>query len=300
MVICAIPGCFVSRTPKYEGQSLFKIPQRKNAFYSEWRKKLVDVLSIYREMNATFKKEVLDCKRELFICENHFNEEDMILTPENKKTLCDMALPTRNLPKKSFSLGKKERKPPIIRNVDVNVVCDTQVGSTNKNYNSLEELYDDLNTSKWIQDKWIFGYSVNAGLEERCLRIYSYNDPLDLVPHIEIFLDGNFQTTVFVFGWMLPKSHPLFKTVVQELPIEDFLKKLTNLKLCPGITNHESVKSISHIVPICIDYKNNPSVPFLAKTFYRSVNCLVLCDDGNICKKCEGLKPGLCGTMVKS
>ena len=197
MVICAVPGCFVSRTPKYEGQSLFKIPQRKNAFYSEWRKKLVDVLSIYREMNATFKKEVLYCKRELFICENHFNEEDMILTPENKKTLCDMALPTRNLPKKSFSLEKKERKPPIIRNVDVNVVCDTQVGSTNKNYNSLEELYDDLSISKWIQDKWTFGYSVNAGLEERCLRIYSYNDPLDLFPHIEIFLDGNFQTTLF-------------------------------------------------------------------------------------------------------
>ena len=77
MVNCAIPGCFVSKTPKYVGKSLFKITQRQNEFYSEWRKKVVDIVSKYRDMTPTFKKEVLDCTRELHICEDHYKTEDI-------------------------------------------------------------------------------------------------------------------------------------------------------------------------------------------------------------------------------
>ena len=32
---------------------------------------MLDVLSKYREMRSMFKKEAMECKRELFICEMH-------------------------------------------------------------------------------------------------------------------------------------------------------------------------------------------------------------------------------------
>ena len=58
---------------------------------------MVDILSKYREMTPTFKREVLDCTRELYICEEHYEAEDIILTSTNKKVLSDMALPTLKL-----------------------------------------------------------------------------------------------------------------------------------------------------------------------------------------------------------
>ena len=63
-------------------------------------------------MSPSFKREIIDCKRDVFICEKHFTEKDIILTPTNKKTLDDMALPTLNLPQKSFTSIKSERKLP--------------------------------------------------------------------------------------------------------------------------------------------------------------------------------------------
>ena len=116
MVNCSVPGCGVARTPKYEGTSIFKIPQRKNEFYTEWRKKLVNIIDKNRLLTPTFKKEVLECKRALYICERHFDVNDIIITPAGKKSLDDNAVPNpAKLPKKSFEIEMKERKPPKAR-----------------------------------------------------------------------------------------------------------------------------------------------------------------------------------------
>ena len=111
---------------------------RKNEFYSKWRKELVEVLPKYRDMTPTFKREILDCKREVFICEDHFEKEDIVMTPESKKTLRDLALPTRNLPEKMFEKEMKARKLPAVR-LDNSSCC-----SSGNNDEDIP-LYKDLN-----------------------------------------------------------------------------------------------------------------------------------------------------------
>ena len=61
MVNCAFPTCTVSRnTKKYDGISLFKSEKVNTIPLGE--KKLLDVLSKYREMSSMIKKEVMECK----------------------------------------------------------------------------------------------------------------------------------------------------------------------------------------------------------------------------------------------
>ena len=47
---------------------------------------MLDVLSKYREMSSMFKKEVMECKRELFICKIHYAEDDIEYTKTDIKT----------------------------------------------------------------------------------------------------------------------------------------------------------------------------------------------------------------------
>ena len=45
---CCLPQCTVSRTDRHTGIALFKIPTRKDDFYTAWRNKLVAVIRKYR------------------------------------------------------------------------------------------------------------------------------------------------------------------------------------------------------------------------------------------------------------
>ena len=54
-------------------------------FFSKWYVftfNLLDVLSKYREMSCMFKTEDMECKRELFICEMHYAEDDIKYTKQ--------------------------------------------------------------------------------------------------------------------------------------------------------------------------------------------------------------------------
>ena len=76
---CAFPGCRVSRTEKYKGIGVFQIPTRKDQFYSEWRKDILNVLTKYR----SFKQAELDekvSKGDIYICERHYAKDDIEFT----------------------------------------------------------------------------------------------------------------------------------------------------------------------------------------------------------------------------
>ena len=114
MVNCAFPTCTVSRnTKKYDGISLFK--SEKMNTIPTWRKYLLDVLTKYCEMSSMFTKEVMECKRELVICEMHYAEDDIEYTKIGSKTPRLQVLPTMNLPLKSQEDTKVERKLPAFR-----------------------------------------------------------------------------------------------------------------------------------------------------------------------------------------
>ena len=91
--------------------------------------------------------------------------------------------------------------------------------------------------------------------------------------------DSKLEFTVFIFGWLLPKIHSLFRTI-QGISIRNLVKEITDLKICPGlfseVTNvNGKNRLLTHVVPRRVDYKNNPDIPILSTTFHRSVKCMI-------------------------
>ena len=174
MVNCCVPGCTVARTSKWQGVSIFKIPQRKNEFYSKWRKSLVDVINRYRELKPTYVKGVLECTQKMYICEKHFDEKDLYFTPENKKFLNDDALPNpAKLPVKSFVTEVKERKPPKTREVILNEEIDSSESLDVIRYGNLDEMLADFNKfNSCCIDMW-----CSAFTRSRELRLFLSRDP---------------------------------------------------------------------------------------------------------------------------
>ena len=76
---CAFPGCHAARTKKYKGLSIFQIPTRKDEFYSEWRKSILNVLTKYRSFKQTDLDERVS-KGDIYICERHYVEDDFEFT----------------------------------------------------------------------------------------------------------------------------------------------------------------------------------------------------------------------------
>ena len=96
----------VSRnTKKYDGISLFK--SEKVNTIPTWRKHLLDVLIKYREMICMFTKEVMEYKRELFICEMHYAEDDIEYTKTGIKTPRLQAPPPNNEFARKITRGHK-------------------------------------------------------------------------------------------------------------------------------------------------------------------------------------------------
>ena len=126
-----------SRNTKNHGISLFK--SEKVNTIPTWRKHLLDVLSKYHEMSSMFKKEFMECKRELFLREMHYAEDDIEYTKTGIKTPRLQALPTMNFPLKSHEDTKVERKLPAFRIVTTET--DDVEGKEVFVYKDLDELH---------------------------------------------------------------------------------------------------------------------------------------------------------------
>ena len=152
---------------------------------------MLDVLSKYREMSSMFKKEVMECKRELFICEMHYAEDDIEYTMTGIKTPRLQALPTMNLPLKSHEDTKVKRKLPAFRSVT------TETDDVERKevfvYKDLDELHKRVQKCNWIAEKWYTTYENNAGK-------LTFNIEPHIVPYLEVLIDEKLQFTIIVWG----------------------------------------------------------------------------------------------------
>ena len=138
MVNCAFPTCTVSRnTKKYVDISLFK-SEKVNTIPLGGNICWVYLASIVK-MSSIFKKEAMECKRELFICEMHYAEDDIEYTMTGIKTPRLQALPTMDLPLKSHEDTKVERQLHAFRIVTTET--DDVEGKEVFVYKDLDELH---------------------------------------------------------------------------------------------------------------------------------------------------------------
>ena len=95
---CSIKGCPVSRSSKYKGISIFKVPSGDTEHEINWRNKLVNIVTKDRVVDTNFQDRIQ--KKKVFICQRHYSE-DQVLDHDSKKTLKPGELPHLNLPIKS-------------------------------------------------------------------------------------------------------------------------------------------------------------------------------------------------------
>ena len=68
---CSIPNCSTSR--RHVGISIFDVPRGDDEFSTEWRKKLVGIITKYRVVDASVRLKIE--KRDIAICEKHFTDD---------------------------------------------------------------------------------------------------------------------------------------------------------------------------------------------------------------------------------
>ena len=70
---CSVFGCPVCRRKEYRGISLFKVPASKNDFDTNWRTRLVTVITEDRVVDASLRAQIE--RNNLYICQRHFTED---------------------------------------------------------------------------------------------------------------------------------------------------------------------------------------------------------------------------------
>ena len=207
------------------------------------------------------------------------------LIDSSRKTLVPGAVPTLNLPAKSF-----ESAPSTSRRV--------LVKRTLPDVEKPKVLYKSLDDFKTKADRLLLtGWRRNASEDTYVLE---YFDAKHALPFYSIRINSGLEFDVYVFGWLLPESHQIYvehKRLVTHLTIGTLTSLFSPFTLCPGLPQDEGILTqdpvqgifdvTRHTVPHCHDaYPND--VPFSATVFIRSKDCLVLCgNSGEMCESCS-------------
>ena len=72
---CSIFGCNTSGRIEFAGTSLLRVTKGKDPFSTQWREKLIAVITKHRVVDERLKEQIR--KVNLFICEKHFESSDI-------------------------------------------------------------------------------------------------------------------------------------------------------------------------------------------------------------------------------
>ena len=68
---CSIFVC--SSSTSKSGIAIFKVPQRDHEWSSDWRKSIINVVTIDRVTDKALRERIL--KKNIFVCERHYSED---------------------------------------------------------------------------------------------------------------------------------------------------------------------------------------------------------------------------------
>ena len=71
---CSIFGCLSSRSKS--GVAIFKVPQRDNEWSSNWRKSIINFVTIDRVTDKALTERIV--KKNIFVCERHYSEDQLV------------------------------------------------------------------------------------------------------------------------------------------------------------------------------------------------------------------------------
>ena len=111
-----------------------------------------------------------------------------------------------------------------------------------------------------------------------------------LLPKYEIQIDDSLGFTSKIFDWFVPETYHIYKEFrrsIRNVNILDLVLKIENLYICTGTSSCNSGNIISHAIPLHnVDpFLETVVVPFTSKTYYRHLNCDVICSS-EMCECC--------------
>lgn len=285
---CAIFGCSASRRNK--GISFFKVPLPSNEVNKEWGRKLINVITKDREIDASLRQRIDTCK--LFICERHFSSEQYYTYP-TRKALKEGELPTLNLPNKSHGCTSATRSTLAIeKRLEIQTLQELSPPLSTPNvYKDFNEFF--LRISKLsLSSCW----NINNSKENNLILI-SCVSPDHIIPKYEIFVDETLSFSVRVFGWMLCDDHELYQICERSflnITLSNFIARLNQFKLCCGVITPDMEKELNcrkHIVPKVFDYFQYKNNKFKSRTcqdeYFRTADCKLLLSSGDEVDSCS-------------
>lgn len=253
---CSIYGYSTSR--KNSGLAIFRVPTGNDEFSQQWREKIVNIITRDRVIDQNLRKQIN--AKTLHTCELHY-PEDQLIRNQIKTTRIPGALPTLNLPKKTFpnTLETKMERSTVsitkrsVSSSAVSTVC----------YKSFSEFYIRIHKLKLP-----VGWEINKHLDDS-LSI-KFNDEKHIVPKYKILVDNQLSYQILIFNWLLPTNHCLnsnYNSTMKNVTLSTLISSIVELKLCQGVTIFESDTHIKHFIP----QQFNPSslLPLQQTEYFR-------------------------------
>ena len=167
-----------------------------------------------------------------------------LLLETGRKTIKLGALPILNLPQKSHSTFKSPERRHI------NIVKETEPLIPKKWCKSFTELCSKTATLK------LTNWEVKQCETSICFK--QFEEPY-MVPKYQIVVDDSLAFTCYIYGWLLPEDHSLYKSYLRtvcNIGIPELLRSLQMFLVCPGIKSNDSNELVSHAIPRKLDLES--------------------------------------------
>ena len=273
---CAFLNCPHSR--RYEGMSLFKIPNPKASDSEHTSRIKLEARSAWKTAILRTRQETSELrqrftKNNIFVCEHHFNQEliesfkykDKHGNEKVRKKLQTGAIPTENLPVKTLDLlpgssTSQEERRVVIRHE----LPSSTASSSPPSFIDLKKYFE--RQYPYLCDWTVKISDNNITVEMR--------EPGCLIPKYFVQIDESLELTVAVYGATVPDSSALFAEYPSKMrtKFKDFHTELCCLNVCSGVSSESyyesSSETILHVTPLVA--QKNASSPLNYNQVRRS------------------------------
>ena len=186
------------------------------------------------------------------------------------------------MPKKSHETEKPAPRPA--RSVHVNdssiSVCSSR--SRSVYYKTFGELSQKVKSLKSLKE-WSYKTFTDRLVIRKEVEQF-------LLPKLEICIDNSLGFTVKIFGSFLVDGHELYLKYLrsmQNVTLSMLVKDLEAYTFCDGVNPSEMTSKLyHHVVPLNPDLDLDDNEQFPHKGYWRSKDCLLICDN-SVCESCK-------------
>lgn len=205
--------------------------------------------------------------KNIYVCEKHYAKDDIEFTKTGKKTVKLGAITTLNLPPKSHEVPETSRKPP------------TERGASDGNASATEHCFKNFGElSKSVPKMKLDGWTATElnGTTGKTL-VFCQKVVPEFICKYELVIDTSMGFTVYVYDWVLPDDHVMYKNDRRSMfnvNVREVLNTISQYSICEGLPTNVN-EANEHIVQHEND-KDEEQRGFRGKEYFRPDNCLIV------------------------